>query len=214
MSTTERGVLAAAGVALALAFAAGWLLIAPDGAAEDPAHLFPAASATSLAPASLPAAQPTPAGEIVVDVEGGVLHPGIQRLPAGSRVADAMAAAGGYAPSADLLAAAERLNLAKPLTDGEQVFVPILGADTATAGGEEPSSDAAAGATVADGGPVDLNTATPEELEALPGIGPVTVQKIVAARQERPFASLDEAAERGVLDRGQLEQIRDLATAG
>lgn len=214
MSTTDRGILAAAAVALVLALAAGWLLIAPDGAAEDSALLFPASSATAVVHASPPAALPTPASEIVVDVEGGVLHPGIQRLPAGSRVADAMAAAGGYAPSADLLAAAERLNLAKPLTDGEQVFVPILGTETATAGDEEPPADAAGGATVADGGLVDLNTATPEELEALPGIGPVTVQKIVAARQERPFASLDEAAERGVLDRGQLEEIRDLATAG
>jgi competence protein ComEA len=94
------------------------------------------------------------------------------------------------------------------------VFVPILGTETATAGGEEAGPDEAGGPSVGGGGLVDLNTATPEELEALPGIGPVTVQKIVAARQERPFASLDEAAERGVLNRGQLEQIRELATAG
>ena len=214
MSTIDRGILAAAGAALVLALAAGWLLITPDDATEDPSLGFPVSSASAVALASGPAPEPSPAGEIVVDVEGGVLHPGIQRLPAGSRVADAMAAAGGYAPSADLIAAAERLNLAKPLTDGEQVFVPMLGAETATAGSEEPAPDGGGGATVGDGGLVDLNTATPEELEALPGIGPVTVQKIVAARQERPFASLDEAQERGVLDRGQLEQIRDLATAG
>ena len=61
---------------------------------------------------------------------------------------------------------------------------------------------------------VDLNTATPEELEALPGIGPVTVQKIVAARQEQPFASLDDAVQRGVINRGQLEDIQGVATAG
>ena len=214
MSTIDRGILAAAGAALVLALAAGWLLVAPEGATEERALAFPSSSASTGALASAPAPEPSPTGEIVVDVEGGVLHPGIQRLPAGSRVADAMAAAGGYAPSADLIAAAEELNLAKPLTDGEQVFVPMLGAEPATAGGEEPAPDGSDGATVADGGLVDLNTATPEELEALPGIGPVTVQKIVAARQERPFASLDEAQERGVLDRGQLEQIRDLATAG
>ena len=65
-----------------------------------------------------------------------------------------------------------------------------------------------------DGGPVNLNTATPEELEALPGIGPVTVQKIVAARQEQPFASLDDAVQRGVINRGQLEDIQGVATAG
>jgi DNA uptake protein ComE-like DNA-binding protein len=61
---------------------------------------------------------------------------------------------------------------------------------------------------------VNLNTATPEELEALPGIGPVTVQKIVAARQERPFASLEDAVQRGVINRGQLEDLQGLATAG
>jgi competence protein ComEA len=61
---------------------------------------------------------------------------------------------------------------------------------------------------------VNLNTATPEELEALPGIGPVTVQKIVAARTQRPFASLDETVERGVLNKGQLDKIRSLATVG
>jgi len=63
-------------------------------------------------------------------------------------------------------------------------------------------------------GPVDLNQATPEELDALPGIGPVTVQKIVAARQERPFSSLDEAVERKVLSSSQLDKIRDLVTVG
>ena len=61
---------------------------------------------------------------------------------------------------------------------------------------------------------MNLNTATPEELEALPGIGPVTVQKIVAARQEAPFASLEDAVQRGVLNRGQLEDLQGLATAG
>jgi competence protein ComEA len=64
------------------------------------------------------------------------------------------------------------------------------------------------------GGPINLNTATPEELEALPGIGPVTVQKIVAARTERPFASLEDAVTRGVINRGQLEDIQGVATAG
>ena len=70
------------------------------------------------------------------------------------------------------------------------------------------------GITEGEGGLVNLNTATPEELEALPGIGAVTVQKIVAARQERPFASLDDAVTRGVIHRGQLEDIRGVATAG
>jgi hypothetical protein len=70
------------------------------------------------------------------------------------------------------------------------------------------------GGATAGGGKVNINTATPEELEALPGIGAVTVQKIVAARQERPFTSLEDAVERGVIHNGQLEDIRELATAG
>ena len=89
--------------------------------------------------------------------------------------------------------------------------MPRLG-DAQVAGGDASSS----GAPVSGGGGgvVDLNTATPEELEALPGIGPVTVQKIVAARQEQPFASLDDAVQRGVINRGQLEDIQAVATAG
>jgi competence protein ComEA len=117
-------------------------------------------------------------------------------------VADALRAAGGYTPKADLNAAAGALNLAAVLADGAQVYVPMRGA--AAAGGGAPPT--------AGGGLVNLNTAAPEELDALPGIGPVTVQKIVAARAEQPFATLDEMVAREVIDRGQLEDIRDLVT--
>jgi competence protein ComEA len=147
----------------------------------------------------------------VVDVQGGVAEPGVRELPAGSRVADAIVAAGGYATDADLAAAATAINLAQPLSDGEQIRVPRVGdAQVAAAS----AGSAASGAPAAGGGLVDLNTATPEELEALPGIGPVTVQKIVAARQEQPFASLEDAVQRGVINRGQLEDIQAVATAG
>lgn len=222
MSTADRTLLAAGGIAVLVAIVAAWLILAPSEPADDASLLVP--SASGVAAAAEPHAQTggngadtTSTDEIVVDVEGGVMRPGVQRLAAGSRVADALAAAGGYSPSADLIAAS-RINLAQPLTDGEQVLVPVLGASTADAGGDGATDveGSVAGGASGDGGRglVDLNTATPEELEALPGIGPVTVQKIVAARQERPFASLDEAVERDVIDRGQLEQIRDLATAG
>jgi competence protein ComEA len=146
-----------------------------------------------------------------------VAQPGIHRLPAGSRVADAIAAAGGYGPTVDLDATAAAINLARALDDGEQIRVPARGEThaagdgTAAAGGG--AADGASGGGAA-GGLVDLNSATPEELEALPGIGPVTAQKIVAARQERPFSSLEDAVDRKAMNRGQLEQIRDLATAG
>lgn len=201
MSSSDRIVVAAGASALLTAVLGGWLLLAPAGEPDDPALLAAASMALFTVAAEASTAPPT---EIVVDVEGAVEQPGIQRLPGNARVADAIAAAGGYAPSADLQAAAASLNLAKPLSDGEQVFVPVLGAAPAA------SAVAVAGGG---GGLVNLNTATPEELEALPGIGPVTVQKIVAARQERPFSSLDDAVERGVLNRGQADQIRELATA-
>jgi competence protein ComEA len=148
----------------------------------------------------------------VVDVQGGVAEPGVRELPAGSRVADAIAAAGGYATDADLTAAATAINLAQMLADGEQIRVPRVGDAPAVVAGHPATS--AAPVTGGGGGLVNLNTATPEELEALPGIGPVTVQKIVASRQEQPFASLDDAVQRGVINRGQLEDIRALAIAG
>jgi competence protein ComEA len=169
-------------------------------------------------PSTAPASAVARSGTIVVDVQGAVAQPGVRELLAGSRVADAIEAAGGYAADADLVAASGAINLAQPLTDGGQIRVPRIGevAAAETGGGDaDPAGGAAAGAGgEAAGGPIDLNTATPEELEALPGIGPVTVQKIVAARSERPFASLEEAVERGVLNRGQLEDIQELATAG
>ena len=216
MSRSDRITVAAGAGALVLAAAAAWMLLTPSiGPAplDGGAALFTGASgapAGSGAPAATGGAT-----AIVVDVQGAVAQPGIRELPPGSRVADAIGAAGGYATDADL-EAASALNLAAPLTDGGQVRVPRIGDAVAgplasvapVAGGGAP------GGVAGGSGPVNLNTATPEELEALPGIGPVTVQKIVAARAERPFASLDDAVQRGVINRGQLEDIRGVATAG
>lgn len=200
MALTPRDLLAIAGVALAvIALGAGaWLTMAggeaPAGG-PDPSTL-----AAGMSTEPLPSAAAS-SSEVLVDVQGAVARPGLVRLPPDARVADAIAAAGGYTQAADLLAAASSINLAQPLSDGAQVFVPIRG--VAAGGG---------GGGGAAGGLVNLNTASPEALEALPGIGPVTVQKIVAARQERPFATLEELLERGVMHSGQLEGIRDLVT--
>ena len=208
MSPSDRTLVAGVAGALVLAAAAAWLLLSPGKAVEDPelaAALTAPSTADSVAPVS------SGPSHLVVDVEGGVVHPGVRELPDGARVADAIAAAGGYAPHVDLSAAAARINLAKPLSDGEQIYVPTV--DDAAAQQGEHGTVVEGGDTGADG-PVDLNTATPEELEALPGIGPVTVDKILAARAEHPFMSLDDAVGRGVINRGQLDKIRDLATAG
>jgi len=185
------GTLATALLALGLG---GWLIVssgAPQPVAEEVLNPFGDASASPAA-----AAQEV----LVVDVEGSVLRPGIIELPGGSRVADAIEAAGGYSPEADLAAAAAQVNLAATLRDGQQIVVPLIGA--------------AAGGGSTTGGLVDLNTASAEELDALPGIGPVTVEKIVAARSEQPFASLDEMVTRKVLTNAQADKIRDLVTLG
>lgn len=216
MSRPDRVLLAAGGGALVLIVAAAWMLFAPAigeasaPAADDPFGVASNPPAPSVLPASL---EPT---TVVVDVQGGVAQPGVRELPAGSRLADAIAAAGGYAADADLAAAADTINLAEPLVDGGQVRVPRIGDATAGQGGPPTGAPAPGGGGdgTPDGGLIDLNTASPEELESLPGIGQVTVQKIVAARQERPFTSLDDAVERGILHRGQLEDIQGLATAG
>ena len=204
MALNDRVLLAGIGGALLLALAAGWLLLSGGvpGTASAPSAADGVASEAALPTASVAAIA---GGELLVDVEGGVAEPGVQHLPAGSRIADAIFAAGGYSPDADLAAAARQLNLAAPLSDAQQVYVPRKG-DTAGAGAS-PGSSGGSG-----GGLVNLNQATPEELDALPGIGPVTVQKIVAARQERAFRSLDELVERKVLTTSQLNTIRDQVT--
>ena len=218
MSRSDRIMVAAGGGALVLAAAAAWMLLSPTVGSPPPDQggaLFVRSSGT---PSAEPAASQAMPATIVVDVQGAVAQPGVRELPAGARVADAIDAAGGYAVDADLAAAAAAINLASPLVDGGQVRVPRVGeavaagpaagASAAPAGGSEGGGSAPAGGTV------NLNSASPEQLEALPGIGPVTVQKIVAARQEKPFASLQDAVDRGVINRGQLEDIQGLATAG
>jgi competence protein ComEA len=157
---------------------------------------------------SSPGTSAAPSADLVVDVQGAVKRPGVVLLPPGSRIADALEAAGGYSRDADLNAAATSLNLAAALADGAQVYVPVIG----VAGGPGSGGGTGGGGGTAGSSLVNLNTASPEELEALPGIGPVTVQLIVAGRAEQPFSTLDEMVERAIIDRGQLEDIRDLVT--
>jgi competence protein ComEA len=206
LTVRDRIALGLAACAVACVVAAGWLLVAPPASAggllgSSSLPVLPTTSAATVG-------SPPPAGDLVVDVQGGVVHPGVVVLPGGSRVADAIDAAGGFADTADTIAAAGALNLAAPLTDGAQVYVPLKG----VAGASDPPAGPAGPGGGGGNGLVNLNTATPEELDALPGIGPVTVQKIVAARAERAFATLDELVERDVMNRGQLDGIRDLVT--
>src|SRR6185436_8431493 len=137
---------------------------------------FVLGAGTTTTAASLPLPPPPtgagvtglPSSRVVVDVVGAVRRPGLYRLAHGSRIADAVTRAGGATSKADLA----QINLAAPLADGEQVVVPRRGAGVASTG----AGSAPAGSTSA---PVQLSTATLEQLDSLPGVGPVTAQKIL-----------------------------------
>jgi competence protein ComEA len=210
LTVRDRIALAAAAAAVVAWGAAAWLLIAAPGDGP-PAESELTATEIAIASGTTPPHGETGASRnLIVDVEGAVARPGLVTLRSGARIADAIRSAGGYSRDADAAAAATSLNLAATLTDGQQVYVPRIG-ETPVAGPAGPgTAGSATGATV--GGLVNLNTATPEALEALPGIGPVTTQKIVAGRAEQAFTSLEEMVQRDVLDNGQAEEIRDLVT--
>jgi competence protein ComEA len=134
---------------------------------------------------------------IVVDVVGAVMRPGLVQLHLGDRVGEAIQAAGGFSPRVDLAATGHSLNLADRLDDGAKVVVPELGTHTPAVARAEDAR-------------VDLNHADQAALEALPGIGPVTAARIIEARKEQPFASVDELRAREVVGEALFEDIRDL----
>jgi competence protein ComEA len=139
-----------------------------------------------------------PSSKLVVDVAGAVRRPGLHELAPGTRIADAVAAAGGATAKADITA----VNLAAPIADGEQIVVPARGSGTAGA-----SSGAAPSPTA----PLDLNSASLEQLDALPGIGPTTAQKILDYRQAHgSFHSLADLDAVPGIGQGRLEQLKGL----
>jgi competence protein ComEA len=172
LGVQSRRVLAAALLALVLVVVA-WRHAAAGSTA--PLRVAPVVPARA-SPAAAGAAR-----LLVVDVVGAVHRPGLVRLPEGSRVADAIARAGGLRRGAERAG----VNFAAPVSDGQQVVVPQHGA--AVAGGS------GAGAASAATGPVSLSSATAEQLDTLPGVGPATAEKIIAYRQQHgAFRSVDE----------------------
>jgi competence protein ComEA len=161
---------------------------------------------------------PTPAfGEIVVDVTGAVAKPGLYHLATGARVGDAIDAAGGFGPRVDVDRVARELNLAATLQDGDQVRVPSRDDPTSPPGGGGSGGSGGGGgggSGGSGGGLVNLNTASQAELEELPGIGPVTAEKIIAAREEAPFRTVEELRERGLVGEKTFEDLRALVTTG
>jgi competence protein ComEA len=166
-----------------------WLLVAGLGVLVFSGYLMSrhhgAVAPAAPSAAAVPAAAPTPSvAQIVVDVGGRVRHPGLVTLPLGARVADAIAAAGGALRRSDIAL----VDLAARVSDGQLLLIGVPGAagGAISAGG---SASAGGGATT----PVDLNSATAEQLDGLPGVGPVLAQRIVDWRTEHGgFRSVDD----------------------
>jgi competence protein ComEA len=200
----------AVAVALALAIACWWLVrsraSAPTPVAPLSAPATPLASGPVAPPAGSPAGSsagsPGLGGEVTVDVEGKVRRPGIVVLDGGSRVVDALEAAGGARPRADV----STLNLARVLVDGEQIVVGVpapSGLPTTSSSGLPPAA----------GSLVNLNTATETELEALPEVGPVTAQSILSWRdQHGGFTSVNELLEVDGIGDATLQQLLPYVT--
>ncbi len=200
-----------------------WLLRTP---APPPEATLPVATGNAATGATLPppttsaaAASSVPAPStpvptlIVVHVAGAVAVPGVQVLNPAARVAEAVDAAGGPAPDADL----DGINLAAPLGDGQRVYVPRLGeVDPASVPSGAPPSGAAevpSDAAASPSGPVDVNVATAADLEGLPGIGPATATAIVDDRTRNgPFASVDDLERVSGIGPAKLAALRDLVT--
>jgi competence protein ComEA len=146
-------------------------------------------------------------GRVVVHVAGAVRDPGVYKLPADARVDDAVARAGGATRRADL----GGLNLAAKVEDGRQVLVPERpGRGGGAAAASPPSPGAAA---PAEGQPLNLNTATLEQLDTLSGVGPTTAQKILDFREERGgFGSIDELGEIPGIGDKRLASLREEVT--
>ena len=187
------GALVLAVVAAVLVLGSGHGAVAIDGAAPG--------SGSTASAAAVPSSR---AARLVVDVQGAVVRPGIVQLAPGSRVGDAIAEAGGYSPRVAAERVGTSLNLAALVRDGDQSVVPSR---------DDPSGGRPASATPGGGpsvGPIDLNHASATELDALPGIGPATAAKIIAARADQPFASVDDLRTRKIVGAATFDKIKDL----
>jgi competence protein ComEA len=144
-----------------------------------------------------PAPSRSPEPLVLVDVTGAIAHPGVYRLPPGSRIVDALLAAGGMTGDADL----DALNKAAPIHDGQRIYVPRPGETipAASGGGDAQLK-------------IDVNHATAAELESLPGIGPTTAARIVRSRGGHPFTRIEELQTRGLVTARVFADIKDMVT--
>ncbi len=225
----EPGRLAVIGLGIAVALAValfglrvawasgdGTILAPGGGSRAGPTGISAGSAPVGATPSVTAGAGATPApgasastgAAVVVHVVGQVRAPGLQRLPPGSRVADAVAAAGGATKKADLA----RVNLARVLVDGEQVVVPAPGDPDPPGSPSAGASGGGAGAGGA-GSTVSLNTADLAGLDTLPGVGPVLAQRILDWRAEHGrFTSVDELGEVSGIGEKLMERLRPLVT--
>lgn len=176
--------------------ASGLILLASSPPRGEPIHLVP----------------PPTKAPILIHVAGAVKHPGVYNLPVNSRVQDALNAAGGTLPEAEL----QKINLAAFVNDGDRIAIPTYRPTepvtkrtdiplTASPGDQDPTP----------GGIVDINSASLEELESLPGIGPVTAQKIITYRQTQgPFASIEDIQNVSGIGPVTFDRLKHLITVG
>lgn len=210
LSVSRSAVVAVVAVALVVVLVGG-LRVAWAVQDSRPQTIPDPPARSALHPAGPPT--PTTSTELLVHVAGQVAAPGVVRLRPGDRVVDALDAAGGATAEADLAA----VNLARPVVDGEQVYVPRPGEHppAAVPGSTAPAGSAGSSAGSGGGSVVDLNTADAAALDALPGVGPVLAERILAWRVEHGrFTSVDELGEVSGIGEKLLSQIRDRVRVG
>jgi competence protein ComEA len=204
----RRGVKALAAVAVCVVLIAAFLAwrarprVDPVAAPPADTAVVDEPAADGMAAAANPASGAVPVAEVVVAVGGKVGKPGLVRLPAGARVADAIEAAGGARPGIDVA----MLNLARKVVDGELILVGVTPPPGAGAAGP-------AGVPAPAGGRVNLNTATLADLDTLPGVGPVLAQRILDARTAQGgFKAVGDLRKVDGIGSSRYEQLKDLVT--
>jgi competence protein ComEA len=195
--------LAATALAVLAVVAGGtWLLKGSPGRAED--QLPFASHPVSTTVASVAVSTTTAAAAVVVYVTGAVTVPGVYTLALPARVTDAVAAAGGAGAQADL----NVVNLAAVLHDGERVYVPKVGEVIPVVAAGEPSAD-----SIVPAGPVNVNSATADQLDVLPGVGPTTAAAIIAHREQHGlFQSVEQLGDVRGIGPAKLDALRGLVT--
>jgi len=209
MSLSRRQIIAYVVLAVAVIAVGARYVITSRGTGGSTGQTLVLSSASPSPPSALPSPSPS-APDVVVYVCGAVRSPGVVRLPSTARVADALKVAGGATSSAELSA----VNLAARLADGQQIIVPRRGEAPAAGGAAASATSGAAGSTVAGpAAPININTASLEELDTLDGVGPATAQKIIDYRTANGgFKTIDEIKEVSGIGDAKFAAMKDSIT--